>query len=235
MGNRAALILSSGATPAQGVPDLAYGTNNYTAPFWYAALSEADLEGWEACWQKLTAEEPAPEDYDAATLWLPWPDAEARLVAAATRAEAEAPPWGARFIAWQNALRALATEKKARWLGLELTEIFAFHEEPATMVAEARDGLRAFHGAAPMRLEMPDNPEHLGGYPDSPALRGVEAPPRPVAPPQRHWCELKHLPASLLIIIGIWIITTSVLATLAAALVILGGLGLLVMKGPRGA
>ncbi|WP_419898980.1 hypothetical protein [Roseomonas sp. USHLN139] len=100
MGNRAALILCSGARPGQGRAELAYGTNNYTAPFWYAALAEADLAGWEARWQRLTAADPSPEDYDAATLWLPWPAAEARLAAAAARAAAEAPPWGPRFIAW---------------------------------------------------------------------------------------------------------------------------------------
>ncbi|WP_419898979.1 hypothetical protein [Roseomonas sp. USHLN139] len=99
------------------------------------------------------------------------------------------------------------------------------------MVAEAREGLLAFHGAAPMRLAMPEDPEQLGGAPEAP-VPGAPPPPRPRP---RHWRELKHLPAALLIIAGLWVLTQSVLATAAAAVVILGGLGLLVARGPRGA
>jgi hypothetical protein len=232
MGNRARLILAKG--PAGSGGDLAYETNNDIAPFWFAALAEADLVGWEARWQALTVEEPAEDAYAAAILWLPWPRAEARLMAAAARVAAAAPPWAGHFAAWTAALRAEAARQDAAWLAIDLVEIFAFHEEPAEMLREARAGIAVFHGTAPMILERDDDPVHLGGYPMAspkpPSPARSSAAGRPARAWRAGWREWMALPGALLIGFGIWDLTGSALATGAAAAVMVWGFVLMLRQ-----
>lgn len=245
MGNRAALLLDPGEGPGEGpgeVPGgpaclLAYGTNNFTAAFWYAALAPDDLHGWAARWQAVA--DRAPEEeldeavYEAVTLWVPWPEARARLQAVAARAAAEAPEWGPLFIGWQRDLAALAARHEARWLGIDLLQIFAFHEDPATMLQEAREGIAAFHGPGPMTLAMPGDHFHLTGYPEHADLPGLPPVPRPAPspPPSRNWRALWHLPGLALIAYGSWMLTQSWLVAAVTGLLLAWGLVLLVRRG----
>ncbi|MDQ1081842.1 hypothetical protein [Pseudoroseomonas cervicalis] len=229
MANRAALLLSPAPHPdaepdAAGQARLAYSGAYATPPFWYAALDEAALEGWEARWQRLTVEAPAEEDYDAATLWLPWPAAEARLRAAAEGARARGEPWAEAFDHWRQALSARAARDRARWLGLALAQIFALHEEPAAMLAEARAGIALFagHGPDPRWIEWPEDPRRLGG--DAEAPEGGPAPARAAAGRRPLRPLLLHLPGAALIAYGLWEVSRSPWLTAGGGLLLLYGL-----------
>ncbi|WBV45201.1 hypothetical protein [Pseudoroseomonas cervicalis] len=234
MANRAALLLSP-APPPDAVREArpAYGADYVTPPFWYAALDEAALDGWEACWQRLAAEAPAEEDYAAAILWLPWPAAEARLRAAAEAARARGEPWAAAFEAWRQALSALAARDRVRWLGLELMQIFAMHEEPAAMLAEARAGIALFAGRGqdPRWIELPEDPLRLGGRPEAIG----QDPPPPAAPgPRPVLRPLLHLLWAALITYGIWAMSGTAWVTAGIGLLLLYGLWRLHGPGGRG-
>jgi len=230
MGNRSALILSASTPPATDQTlSFAFEGNNFVPLFWFAAFPAEAVEGWEAVWHAHLAAMERQEGYPDTTLWTPWPEARERLAALAAYLNQmhRKPGWAPLFHNWHNALLTLAEARQAQWLGMELREIFAFHEDPAAMVSDTLAGIGLWQGIP--ELPTPEHPRELSGDPsDSITATYFSAEPEPPARAGFRFRRLKlndwlMIPAMAVIVLGVWIYTQSLaLTALALAVVAFG-------------
>ncbi|MBE9603923.1 hypothetical protein IAI18_03535 [Acetobacteraceae bacterium H6797] len=220
MGNRSALILSPGpGSAAEEQPSFAFEGNNFVPLFWFAAFPAESVEGWEAAWHAHLAAVERDEPLPDTILWTSWPEARERLAALSAYLGQmhRKPGWARLFQNWLAALNELAEARQAQWLGMHLSEIFAFHEDPQAMVQDTLAGIALWQGIPD--LPEPQHPRELTGDPADPLIAAYFSPeqaPAPRPPRRLRLSDWLALPAMAVVLGGIWVYSQSILYTLLA-------------------